>query len=310
MSELPRPLRGVIPPMITPLEGRDRLSVEGLERLIEHILSAGVNGLFILGTTGEAPALSYRTRREVVERTCGQVAGRVPVIVGITDTAFEESLGLARHAQASGAQAVVVSAPYYFPAAQSELIHYIENLAAELPLPAFLYNAPTNTHHFFEPRSVQRIADLPNVVGLKDSSANMIYFHAVQELLSDRPDFTRLVGPEELMAEAVLLGGHGGMCGGANFFPQLYVDLYRAAAGKDLERVRALHKRVMQISTTIYRVAKEDSSYLRGLKCAVSLAGICGDFMAEPFHPFGSEERQQVQKYMTELGLLAAGARS
>jgi dihydrodipicolinate synthase/N-acetylneuraminate lyase len=310
MSELPRPLRGVIPPMITPLEGRDQLSVRGLERLIEHILGAGVNGLFILGTTGEAPALSYRTRREVIERTCRQVAGRVPVIVGITDTAFEESLELARHAQASGAQAVVVSAPYYFPAAQSELFNYLEDLTVELPLPAFLYNAPTNTHHVFEPRTVRRIAELPNVAGLKDSSANMIYFHAVQELLSDRPDFTRLVGPEELMAEAVLLGGHGGMCGGANFFPQLYVDLYHAAAGRDLEKVRALQKLVMQISTTIYRVAREDSSYLRGLKCAVSLVGICGDFMAEPFRSFGPEERRQVQQHMLELGLLPASARS
>jgi len=193
MSELPRPLRGVVPPMITPLEGPDRLSIEGLERLIEHILGAGVNGLFILGTTGEAPALSYRTRREVVERTCRQVAGRVPVLVGITDTAFGESVDMACHARAAGAQAVVASAPFYYPATQSELLDYFENLSTRLPLPTFLYNAPTNTHHFFEPRTVQRIAQLPNIVGLKDSSANMIYYHSVQELLSDRPAFTRLV---------------------------------------------------------------------------------------------------------------------
>lgn len=310
MSLLPKPLKGVIPPMITPLDGCDQLSIEGLEHLIEHILGAGVNGLFILGTTGEAPALSYRTRREVVERTCRQVAGRVPVLVGITDTALGEAVDMAYHAQASGAQAVVVSAPFYFPAAQSELLHYFENLTAKLPLPAFLYNAPTNTHHFFEPRTVQRIAQLPNVVGLKDSSANMIYHHSVQELLSDRPDFTRLVGPEELMAEAVLMGGHGGMCGGANFFPQLYVDLYRAAAACDLEKVWVLQKRVIQISTRIYRVSEHDSAYLRGLKCAVSLTGICNDFMAEPFHSFGPNERLQVQKHMLDLGLLTAGAQS
>ncbi len=304
MNILPKPLRGVIPAMITPLRDRDRLNVDGLERLIEHILGAGVNGLFILGTTGEAPALSYQTRQELVERACRQVAGRVPVLVGITDTAFRESLNSACHAQRSGAQAVVVSAPFYFPAAQSELLHYLEDLTSELPLPMFLYNAPTNTHHVFEPQTVRRAADLPNVVGLKDSSANMIYLHTVQELLNERPEFTCLVGPEELMAEAVLLGAHGGMCGGANFFPRLYVDLYKAAAECDLKRVRMLQRRVMQISTTIYRIYKDDSSYLRGLKCAVSLTGICDDFMAEPFQSFGPEERQQVKNYMQALGLL------
>lgn len=220
-ARLPKPLRGVIPAMITPLERQDRLEVAGLERLIEHILSGGVHGLFILGTTGEAPALSYRLRKELIKRTCRQVAGRVPVLVGITDTSFTESVSLADLAAQSGANAVVVSAPYYFPAAQSELLDYLEDLCRELPLPVFLYNAPTNTHHIFEPATVCPAAETPNIVGLKDSSANMIYFHSVQELLKDRPDFTRLVGPEELMAEAVMLGGHGSMCGGANFFPQL-----------------------------------------------------------------------------------------
>ena len=81
---LPRPLRGIIPPMVTPLLDRDTLDVEGLERLIEHILGGGVQGLFILGTTGEAPSLSMRLRCELIERVCEQVKGRVPVLVGIT----------------------------------------------------------------------------------------------------------------------------------------------------------------------------------------------------------------------------------
>jgi hypothetical protein len=112
VATLPRPLRGIVPPMITPLRDRDELDVPGLERLIEHILAGGVHGLFILGTSGEAPSLSYRLRRELVDRVCRQVAGRVPVLVGITDTSFVEALHLARHAAAAGAQAVVTSTPY------------------------------------------------------------------------------------------------------------------------------------------------------------------------------------------------------
>src|SRR6476469_8365630 len=92
------PLKGIIPPMITPLRGRDELDVPGLERLVEHLISGGISGLFILGTTGEGPSLSYRLRRELVTYTGRFVRGRVKVLVGITDTAFVESVGIARHA--------------------------------------------------------------------------------------------------------------------------------------------------------------------------------------------------------------------
>src|SRR5260370_37325978 len=110
---LPRPLQGIIPPMITPLRGRDELDAPGLERLIEHILAGGVHGLFILGTSGEAPSLSYRLRRELIDRVCRHVAGRVPVLVGITDTAIVELLNLSRHAGNGSAQAFLLSGAYY-----------------------------------------------------------------------------------------------------------------------------------------------------------------------------------------------------
>jgi len=303
--EIRKPLCGVITAMITPLSDRDTLDHAGLERLIEHLIAGGVHGLFILGTTGEAPGLSYRLRAELIERTCKQVADRLPVIVGITDTAFVEAAKLASKAGKFGAQAVVTSAPYYFPASQVELLDYLQHLAAEVPLPLLLYNAPTNTRHTFQPSTVLRAADIPNVIGLKDSGGNMTYFHSVVELLKERPDFTLLVGHEELMAEAVMLGAHGGMCGGSNFCPQLYVRLYDAAVARDLDQIRILHSRVMRISATIYRVRQPtESSYLKGLKCAVSLLGICEDFMAEPFCAFGSAEREKVRKHMVAQGLL------
>ena len=87
---LPQPLRGIVPPVVTPLLDRDTLDVPGLERVLEHILAGGVSGLFLLGTTGEGPGLSHRLRRELIDRACRQVAGRVPVLVGISDPAFME----------------------------------------------------------------------------------------------------------------------------------------------------------------------------------------------------------------------------
>jgi dihydrodipicolinate synthase/N-acetylneuraminate lyase len=300
---LPRPLRGIIPPMVTPLLDRDSLDVAGLERLIEHILAGGVHGLFILGTTGEAPSLSYRLRFELVERVCAQVKRRVPVLVGITDTSFVESVNIARKASDAGAQAVVLAPPYYFPAGQAELLEYLKHLTAELPLPLFLYNMPRYTKAIFEPESVRAALDVSGIVGLKDSSGDMVYFHRLQSLLKDHPDFTLLMGPEELLAEAIFLGAHGGVCGGANLVPQLYVDLYHAACSRDVSVAGSLHRKVIQISSTVYSVGRYESSFLKGLKCALSCIGICSDFLAEPFHRFRAAERDIIRRHLDELGI-------
>ena len=308
-SALPLPLRGVIVPMVTPLLDRDALDVEGLERLIEHILRGGVHGLFVLGTTGEAPSLSYRLRREVVERTCRLVGRRVPVLVGITDTVFVESIRMAEAAAEAGAAAVVLAPPYYFPASQIELTGYLEHLVPQIPLPLFLYNMPSHTKLSFAPDTVRRAAELPGVVGLKDSSGDMIYFQQLISLFEDRPDFTLLVGPEQLLGESVLLGGHGGVNGGANFHPRLYVQLYEAARSRDLERLIVLHRQVTRICRGLYSIGQFGSSYLKGLKCALSILGICDDFMAEPFNRFGPPERIRVEQELTHLGLLKPSGR-
>jgi len=288
MSKLPKPLTGIIVPMITPLKDYDTLDSEGLTKLIEHLLAGGVNALFILGTTGEGPSLSYRLRGQVIDQTCKQVAGRVPVLVGITDTAFVEAVAVANKAAEAGADALVLAHAPYFPAAQAETLNYIEHIAKELPLPTFLYNMPSHTKLVFDPKTVRAAADIDGIVGLKDSSANMFYFHELQRECADKPDFTLVVGPEELLAETVLLGGHGGVNGGANMKPSLYVNLYKASVAKDYEKIRTLHEEVMAISGKIYKVGAY-SSYLRGLKCALSCMGICSDNLSEPFRPFGKD---------------------
>lgn len=301
---LPRPLRGIVPPMLTPLSDRDTLDLPGLERLVEHILAGGPSGLFILGTSGEAPSLSYRMRHELIDRVAEQVAGRVPLLVGITDTAFVESVEVADYAADAGAQAVVLAPPPYFPTGQEDLAQYVEAIAAELPLPVFLYNMPSHTKLTFEPETVARLMELPNVVGLKDSSANMIYFHRLRELAADRPDFSLLVGPEELLAEALLLGAHGGVSGGANLAPRLYVDLYHAAVDRDLDRVAELHAQVMRISGALYTVDRDGSGVIKGLKSALSAMGICSDQVAEPLARLAPAERELIRERLGHLEFL------
>ncbi len=294
-------LKGIIPPMVTPLAARDQLDSGGLERLVEHILAGGVHGLFILGTSGEAPSLSYRLRRELIDRTCSQVDERVPVLVGITDTSFVESVNLACYAAEAGAKGVVLAPPYYFPAGQDELIEYVDHLIPELPLPLTLYNMPSHTKLMFEPETIRRVMDNSAIAGLKDSSGDMVYFHRLQTFLRNRRDFHLLVGPEELLGETVLLGGDGGVSGGANLFPRLYVSLYEAAAAGSHRRVKELQSIVMHISNTIYSTGRFSSSIIKGLKCVLSLEGICNDFMAEPFHRFRRVERERTEKHLRAI---------
>ncbi len=299
--KLPSPLRGIIPPMITPLLEKNILDRKGLECLIEHMIAGGIHGLFILGSSGEGPSLSYNLRRELIQETYRIVKERIPVIVGITDTSFVESVNIAKVAADVGCDAVVIAPPYYFHAGQEELIEYIRHLIFELPLPFFLYNMPSLTKLTFDPDSIKRIVEFENVIGLKDSSGNMIYFHQLQYILKARRDFSLLIGPEELLAETILLGGHGGICGGANLFPSLYVKLYEAAVADDLFLTRKLHEAVINVANSLYNVGKYKSSYLKGIKCMLKEMGICEDFLAEPFHCFRGPERQIIQNNFTRL---------
>ena len=294
-------LRGIVPPLVTPMIERDVLDVGGLERLIEHVLPGGVAGVFVLGTTGEAPSLSYRMRREVIDRACKIVAGRVPVLVGVTDTSFVETVALAKHAADAGAAAVVVAPPFYFPATQPEMLDYLQKLSPQLPIPFFLYNMPGLTKISYELDTVRQALELPNVIGLKDSSQGMIYFNRVRALTGSRENFRLLVGPEELLAESAMMGGDGGVCGGANMFPKLYVNLYESARAGDRARALALHRRVLEISGALYSANRQTVAMIKGLKCALSCLGICGDFMADPFTRHTSAERERVQKLMDGL---------
>jgi 2-dehydro-3-deoxy-D-pentonate aldolase len=294
------PYAGIIPPIVTPLSGRDQIDYDGLHRLIEHMLAGGIHGLFVLGTTGEAPSLSYRLRRELISLVIKQVQGRVPVLVGITDTAFIESIGVAQHAAEEGASALVLATPYYFPAGQTELLGYVENLLPELPLPLMLYNMPSLTKIWFEIETLEKLSHHPKIVGLKDSSGDLAYYERAVGLKKLRPDWSILIGPEALLPQSMQLRGNGGVAGGANVFPQLFVDCYNACVAKDTKRIDEL-SRVIQDWQRVYDIGKYASRHIKATKCCLSLLGICDDFMAEPFHRFNPPERARVEQILQSI---------
>jgi dihydrodipicolinate synthase/N-acetylneuraminate lyase len=303
---LPRPLRGIIPPLATPLQSFDAIDLPGLETLVEHVLAGEPHALFILGTTGEGPALSYPLRRELIERVCRQVDRRVPVLVGITDPSYAESLRLAEHAADSGASAVVAAPPFYFPMTQSNLLRLIESLAHDATLPLYLYNQPGLTKIRFDPQTVARAADIPKVWGLKDSSGQIGYLREVLSLVSERhPEFSVLAGPEHLLAEALLCGAHGGVPGGANIFPKLPAELYRLFLERKLEEMQQVQQRMIDIGSAIWSSDEADTGYLRRLKCALSVLGLCSGMPAWPHQASPDEERRQIESHLSRHGILS-----
>ena len=301
-----RPLRGIIPPMATPLASIDALDLPGLEVLVEHILGGGAHALFLLGTTGEGPALSYRVRRELIERVCAQVGTRVPVLVGITDSAYAESLHLAEFAAKSGAAAVVAAPPFYFQISQSDILRLIESLAKESALPLYLYNQPELTKISFQPETVARAAEIPNVCGLKDSSGHMSYLKEVLSLVGKaHPEFSILVGPEHLLAEALLCGAHGGVPGGANIYPTLPVRLYQAFLDGRHDEMQELQAQMVRIGDPIWNASETEPGYLRRLKCALSVLGLCSGVPTWPYQQSTQEERRQIEEHLRQQGIVS-----
>ena len=294
-------LEGIVPPMVTPLMAWDQLDCEGLEKVIEHVLKGGVHGLFILGTTGEAASLGYGLRKQVVERVCRQAASRVPVLVGITDTVFEESVKMAKAAADQGATAVVVAAPFLMSTVQNDLQAYLKHLVSQSPLPVYLYHVPPLTKTRFELETVRWAMDQDRIIGLKDSAGDLNWCEQVCGLLPRRPDWSVLAGPEELLADYVARGAHGGVCGGANLFPGLYVRFYEAARTKDAGQIEPLRLLVKAVGENLYRLEDHPTAILKVLKCALSQKGLCRNVIAEPFQPLGTEKQRLVRERLEKL---------
>ena len=294
-------LRGIVPPMVTPLLDTNTLDEQGVENLVEHLISGGVSGIFILGTTGEGQHLSFKIKGELIRKTAACINGRVPLLVGITDVSLHDSLEIARIAAENNASTVVAASPFFFPLGQAELVEYYEALATQSPLPLYLYNLPMHTKNMIEVSTVKVLAQHKNIIGLKDSSANGVYFCKLLHLFKDRPDFGLYVGPEEMMPSMVLMGAHGGVAGGANIYPEIFVKVYHAAVAKDVQKTLELQNRMMQISNELYSIGRFASSYIKGIKTALSIKGICSDILAQPFNRFLEPEKEKVKIAIEKL---------
>lgn len=295
------PFRGIIPPMITPLRPDFSLDIARTERLIEHLIDGGVHGIFILGTTGEFAGLSSAVKSDLIQITCQQVKGRVPILVGVTDCSFTESLDLAAIAHKYGAKAVVAAPPFYMNIGQAELIHYYQKLADVVELPLFLYDMPSHVKISIEVETAVKLSKHPNIIGIKDSSGKIENFQALCEAFKQQPEFKIFVGPEEFLAETLKIGGDGGVTGGANLFPKLYVALYEAFEKKEYDAVKKFQETILFLCSNLYQNGTYQSSYLKGLKAAMSFEGLCEDNFAPPIFPYSPSEKSTLSSKFLQV---------
>ena len=293
---------GVITPMVTPLIDRENIDFKGLEKLQDHLINGGVSGVFLMGTTGEGTSISPRMRKDLIKYSIEYVKGRVPVFVSIADCCIEESLNMARYAKECGVTYLVSALPFYLGLTQKEIIDYYTTIADNVPLPLFLNNIPAQTKLMISVEAVKTLAKHPNIIGMKDSSGNGTYFNTLlAEIKAEYPNFTILVGPDEMLASTMAMGGNGGVNSGSNLFPELYINLFKACKAKDTERILKLQKLVMKVSTGVYSVDKSSVSFLKGLKAALFTEGLITDYICEPLQKVNNADLETIRKNVAEL---------
>ncbi|HEY2040029.1 MAG TPA: dihydrodipicolinate synthase family protein, partial [Edaphobacter sp.] len=268
-------LQGIVVPTITPLNNDGSLDKPGLERLVDHLLQGGVSGIFLSGTTGEGPSLSYAIRREMIQNVCRQTAGHIPVIVAAMDSSQAETLALIEFAATRGAAAAAIAPPFYMALSEADILRYGKAVALESALPVYLYNVPSPRLPRFSLQNLRELCSIPNVIGFKDSGGDISFLRQAIEIFSSRPETSVFVGPEHLLLEAIRSGAVGGVSGGANIFPRLYMAMYRACNSHHWDLAARLQDHILQFQRDFYHVGEEESGLIRGLKAAGSALNIC-----------------------------------
>ncbi len=236
--------RGTIVALVTPFSG-GRLDEKALRDLIERCLADGVSGFVPCGSTGESATLSHAEHRRVVELTVEAVNGRAKVIAGTGSNSTTEAIDLTRHAKSVGADGALLISPYYNKPTQEGLFLHYEAVARAVDLPILVYNIPGRTAVNVLPKTVARLAEIDNIVGVKEASGNLQQIAEVVRLCG--PEFDVLSGDDALNLPILAVGGCGVISAGANLVPGDFVELCRVWDAGDVKRAQAIHARLLPL---------------------------------------------------------------
>ncbi len=299
-------LHGVITPLATPLTAELDLDIPALERLVAAQLSAGVHGLFVLGSTGEAPYLGDECRREVINVVRAAIAGAVPLLVGVIDTAGERVVARAVEAERLGADAVVVTPPF-FAAMGDEVITHYRQVAERIGIPVVMYHIPSRTGNSVAPGVMVELAESKVIAAVKDSGPDFASFRQMLVATEHLTEFTAFTGSEVLVDAAILAGAAGVMPGLANVDPAGFVRLYEAALRADWDSATAEQIRLARLLRIVDlgpSRAGPDGRALVAFKEAMLFAGLI-DSVATCATPrsMGEAERVRLHDELRQLGL-------
>jgi 4-hydroxy-tetrahydrodipicolinate synthase len=279
---------GTFTALVTPF-GNGEVDVEALEGMVEFQIQHGVSGLVPCGTTGETPAMSEAEDRVVVETVVRVTNGRVPTIAGTGSNSTDMAIKYTKMAQEVGADASLQVAPYYNKPTQEGLFRHFAAIAESTDLPLVLYNIPGRTGVTISAETMARLAEIPNVVGVKDSTLSMNMIADVISLCGE--DFDVLSGDDPMTLPLVALGGRGVISVASNVAPGAVSDMVRALLEGDWERGRELHYELLPL----FRALFVETNPIP-VKTAASLLGLCSDEMRLPLVPMEGENLRVLQE--------------
>ena len=290
-------LRGIIPPLVTPLKPDESLDLPGLLAHIDYLLGKGIHGVFVLGTTGEFYALDDAEKQAVVAETVAHVGRRAPVYVGTGAETTREVLRLTKMAEREGAAGVSVITPYFIKPTQPELIDHFRRVAESTSVAVVLYSNPGPTGVTIEPETVARLAELPNVVGIKDSSGDLTNTVELIKLVqTDR--FSVLNGRDTLILAALMFGAKGAIPATCNVAPDLCVGIYEAFQKGDTTTARALQDRLAPV-----RLSLTLGTGNGAVKEAMALLGRPAGPNRSPIAPLSDEKKQKLRQILDKAGV-------
>lgn len=294
-------IRGIIVPILTPLNADESINFAALRDHIERMISAGVHGIFACGTNGESYALSAAEKEEVIAVTVDQVKGRVPVYAGSGCVTTAETVYMSRRAEVLGADALSIVTPYYAAASQKELYDHYAEIAKHVSIPIIIYNIPPRTGNKMLPETIEKLArEVDLIQGAKDSSGDIENLKAYIRVTRDvGKDFAVLAGNDGAILTGLKEGGAGGIAGRANIWPATIVQIYDSFVSGDL----ATAEKNQNAVAALQRVFKYGNPNTI-IKKAVALLGYPVGDCRRPFNYLCDEGVEELMSVLKENEVL------
>ena len=282
--------------LVTPFRNGE-VDVEALEGLVEFQIQQGVNGLVPCGTTGESPTLSEEEDRLVIGTVVRVTNGRVPVVAGTGSNSTDMAIKYTKMAEEAGADGSLQVAPYYNKPTQEGLYRHFATIAESTSLPLILYNIPGRTSVTISAETIARLAEVPNIVGVKESTLSMNMVSDIRHLCGD--EFDILSGDDPMILPLMSLGGTGVISVASNVAPGAVSAMVAALNSGDFDRGRELHYQLLPL----FRALFVETNPIP-VKAAASLLGLCSDEMRLPLVPMSGENLRKLQEVMDSSGHL------